>query len=90
MGKILSEAAVKKVNHLNKQFEPFAKKGWMCEGTEYEGKPCNGIFNNDTDEFIFGSFDGEILLTTLSHTTVAEAKKMAQLQGAISRTVMND
>lgn len=90
MAKILSEAASKKITHLNRQFEPFAKQGWMCEGGEYEGKPCNNIFNNDTGEFIYGSYDGEILLTTLSHTPVADAKKMAHLQGAIARTAMND
>jgi hypothetical protein len=90
MGKILSEAASKKIAHLHKQFAPFAKKGWMCEGGEYEGKPCNNIFNNNTGEFIYGSYDGEILLTTLSHTPVTDAKKMAQLQGAIMRTANND
>ena len=41
MGKILSNAAVDKIKKLNKQFEKFANKGWMCEGGEYKEKPCN-------------------------------------------------
>lgn len=90
MGKILSNTAVAKIKKLNKQFEKFAKKGWMCEGEEYEGKPCNSIFNNDTEEFIKAGYNGEILLTVLSHTPVKDAKEMAQIQGEISRTAESD
>ena len=90
MGKILSNAAVDKIKKLNKQFEKFAKKGWMCEGGEYEDKLCNNIFNNDTEEFIKAGYDGEILLTVLSHTPVKDAKEMAQIQGEISRIAESD
>lgn len=90
MGKILSNAAVDKIKKLNKQFEKFAKKGWMCEGGVHGNKPCNNIFNNDTEEFIKAGYNGEILLTVLSHTTVKDAKEMAQIQGEIARIAESD
>lgn len=90
MGKVLSNTAVAKIEKLNKRFEKFAKNGWMCEGGEYEGKSCNNIFNNNTEEFIKADYDGEILLTVLSHTPVKDAKEMARIQGEISRTAESD
>ena len=85
MANILSNDASDKIKNLNKTFRKFEDQGWMCEGGEYEGKPCNNIFNNKTDEFIKADSNGEILLTVLSHTPVADAKEMAKIQGEISR-----
>ena len=53
-------------------------------------KLCNNIFNNDTEEFIKAGYNGEILLTVLSHTPVKDAKEMAQIQGEISRIAESD
>lgn len=89
MGKILSKDACDKIKALNKKFAKYADKGWMCEGGEYEenGKiiPCNNIFNNDTDEFIRGSYDGQIITYVASSVGLEGAKEMAQIQGEVRR-----
>lgn len=70
MGKILSKTASGKITVLNKKFQKFADKGWMCEGGEYNGVPCNHLFNNDTEEFIRADYNGNILIAVTIRTSL--------------------
>lgn len=82
---IISNAVASKIKKLNRKFEKFANDGWMCENGGYEGKNCLNLFNNQTDEFVKVNFNGDILLTVLSHTTVSDAKQMADIQSKIAK-----
>ena len=90
MAKILTKTASDKITELNKKFQKFADKGWMCEGGEYNGSPCNHLFNNDTEEFIRADYDGNILIAVTIRTSVKDAKEMAQIQAEISKTDRED
>lgn len=90
MGKILSKATSDKITALNKKFQKFADKGWMCESGEYEGSPCNHLFNNDTEEFVKSDYDGNILIAVTIRTSVKDAREMAQIQAEISKTARED
>lgn len=90
MGKILSKTTSDKITALNKKFQKFADKGWMCEGGEYNGIPCNHLFNNDTEEFVKSDYDGNILIAVTIRTSVKDTREMAQIQAEISKTVRKD
>lgn len=90
MAIILTKEASDKITGLNRKFRKFAEKGWMCEGGEYQGVPCNNLFNNDTGEFIKADYDGNILLTVVSHTSVKEAREMAKIQADIYNAARKD
>ncbi len=86
MATILNDTQIQKIKKLNKEF---AQKfpGWMCEGSEdAEGRPCNAIFNNDTEEFFRASYSGELVgspYTTI--TKIPALLEMAKIQGKIRR-----
>ena len=84
MATILNEQQSAQIGRLNREF---GKKfpGWMCEGSDLSGEPCNAIFNNDTDEWFLGSYDGEIIKTYVNKTPYEKLKEMAEIQGKISR-----
>jgi hypothetical protein len=84
MGSILSEVQCQQIKRLNKRFEPYAKKGWMCEGSDKFGL-CNCIFNNDTDEILWADYNGHILEAHISLATAKDARQMAIIQGAIRK-----
>lgn len=85
MASILSEAQCKRIRQLNKEFEPYAEQGWMCEGSDSYG-PCNCIFNNDTDEVFWADYHGNILEAECLDTTSEEdMENMARIQGAIRK-----
>ena len=85
MAKILNERQCREITRLNKEFFPFARKGWMCEGSEYGDILCNIIFNNDTDEYFKSDYNGNILVDELTVTSTDEAKQMAIIQGRIAK-----
>lgn len=60
------------------------KKGWMCEGSEdSNGKPCNAIFNNNTEEFFLADYHGNILYANTNTEPIENIKTMAKIQGDI-------
>lgn len=82
---ILSDEQCRKIKKLNKEFEPFAKKGWMCEGSDVYGL-CNCIFNNDTDEIFWATYNGTILEDRyIKETSMDDIEEMARIQGAIRK-----
>jgi hypothetical protein len=85
MGKIVTEEECKKIKALNKQFEPFADKGWMCEGGERNGVVCNAIFNNDTDEIFWADYNGNIIDAFVEKESAENLKAMAKIQGDIRK-----
>lgn len=90
MAKILSKSASGKIAALNKKFRKFADKGWMCEGGDYNGVPCNHLFNNNTGEFIRADYEGNILLTVIGKTPVKDAREMAEIQAEIYKAARED
>ena len=84
MANILSEKQCKRIKQLNKEFEPYADKGWMCEGSDKFG-PCNCIFNNDTDEILWADFNGNVIEAHISLASAKDAREMARIQGAIRK-----
>lgn len=85
MARILSDSQCNTIKRLNKMFEPYAKKGWMCEGTDLYGAD-NVIFNNDTEEIFYADRNGDILVKNCLPTTpYQELKEMAQIQGVIRK-----
>ena len=87
MATILSEAQCSKIRVLRNQFKPYADRGWMCEGGEHGNTVCNTIFNNDTDEFFKADYNGNILCSNLTVTSIEDAKAMARIEGAIRHLV---
>lgn len=90
MAKIVQKAASDEITELNKKFQKFADRGWMCEGGEYNGFPCHHLFNNDTEEFIRADYDGNILIAVTIRTSVKDASEMAQIQAKISKIARED
>ena len=90
MGTILSDAQCKRIKALNKEFEYYAKRGWMCEGSDKYG-PCNCIFNNDTDDIFWADYDGNILEVKypISGGPKAFLEAMAKIQGDIRKIMEN-
>ena len=89
MGKILKDFQAARIRKLNREFgEKFPN--WMCEGSEdAEGRPCNIIFNNDTDEYFLASYSGNIIgcpFTTI--TTREDMLEMARIQGEIRQIAL--
>lgn len=80
---ILNDAQVTQVRALQRQFKPFANKGWMCEGSEYGNTPCNAIFNNTSDEFFLAAYDGTILSSRVTSEPIENIRRMADIQGKI-------
>ena len=78
-----------KITELRKKFQPFADKGWDCEGSDFvkdlKTIPCNILFNNRTDEYAKVTYDGVILDSNLSVTSVLEITNMAVIQGQIMK-----
>ncbi len=91
MARILTPAECEKVKVIRKQFEPYAEKGWMCEGSEYDSGRriiiCNCIFNNQTDEYFLADYRGNILSKDLKRTSIEDAREMARIQGEIMNVV---
>ena len=78
----------KRVKELKAQFEPFAEKGWMCEGADdADGNLYNVIFNNETNESLTADYSGKIISSSLNVTTLKDARKMADIQGNIRKTL---
>lgn len=89
MANILSESQCQKIKALNRKFEPYAEKGWMCEGSDKYGL-CNCIFNNDTDEVFWASYSGIILDEyNVKDTSLRDMTEMAKIQGDISKACRN-
>ena len=85
MGSILSEAQSQRIRQLNKDFNRYAKRGWMCEGSDKFG-PCNCIFNNDTDEVFWADYNGNILdMEYVTNEPIMNCKAMAVIQGKIRK-----
>ncbi len=83
MAKILSKEVCDKIKKIRKEFEPYAEKGWMCEGGETSsGEPCNAIFNNDTDGFVLADYNGGII--QCQNCDMEDAVKMADIQARIT------
>ena len=79
---------MKRVKELKAQFEPFAEKGWMCEGTDdADGNLYNVIFNNETDESITADHFGKIISSSLKVTSFKDAQKMAHIKGDIRKAL---
>ncbi len=80
---ILSQEATDLLKAERKKFEPYAEKGWLCEGGEHGDITCNVFFNNDTDEFFRADYNGNILYNALKGTSLSDAKEMAKIYGKI-------
>lgn len=89
MGRILNDAQCRRIKALNSKFEPYAEKGWMCEGSDAYGL-CNCIFNNETNEAFWADYNGNILESDcLESTAIEYLKEMARIQGDIRKVVEN-
>lgn len=87
MARILDDAQCKQIRKLNKLFEPFADKGWMCEGGERNGTICNVIFNNDTDDIFWADYRGNIIDAFVEKVDIEELKSMAKIQADIRKII---
>ena len=90
MAKILDTETCKQIRALQKEFEPYAEQGWMCEGTEYESGdrylPGNIIFNNDLDASFVADYNGKIISSVNCHNaSMEDMAAMAQIQGNIAK-----
>ena len=75
---------IKELNYLFRKKYP----DWLCEGNENtKGNPCNGIFNNTTNEFFLADFDGNII-SDIEITD--DIKDMARIQGLIRKVADNN
>ena len=84
MAKILTEMQCHRVKALNRQFNTYAERGWMCEGSDRYGL-CNAIFNNDTDEIFWADYNGNILEGEIKSESLADIREMARIQGNIAK-----
>lgn len=85
MANILNGSQCARIDVQRRKFKPYAKKGWMCEGSDVFG-PCNAIFNNETNEVFWADYNGNILDSDcLKETPIEDIKTMAIIQGAISK-----
>ena len=85
MAVILNEMQAEQIKALNRQFKPYAEKGWMCEGSDAVEGAVVSIFNNDTDELFFASARGEVLEHSLiKDTPFTDLIDMARIQGRIA------
>lgn len=86
MASILSDGQVELIKLQNRKFRTYAKSGWYCEGSEYNGTICNMIYNNDTDEWFYSDYDGNILdSSNVKTTSIEDMKIMADIQGRIRK-----
>ena len=85
MARILSETQCQRIKVLNRKFNSFADKGWMCEGSDRNGIVCNAIFNNDTDEIFWADYNGNILDSVVKETSLDDMKSMAAIQAQIRK-----
>lgn len=86
MGKILSSDQCKQIRALKTVFEPFAAKGWMCEGSDAYGLG-NVIFNNDTEEAFWADYNGNILHADVTQISEEDMKTMAFIHGKIRKII---
>ena len=85
MAKILTEMQCQRIKELNRQFRVYAERGWMCEGSDAFGL-CNMIFNNETNEAFWADYNGNILDSDCMYDTpIEDPKRMAKIQGDISK-----
>ena len=93
MGHMLDKEKSNQIRALVKEFDKYTDKGWMCEGSEYydnrtnKYKPCNIIFNNNTDECFQAKYDGSLVdefeARTIISVTRSEMLDMVKIQGKI-------
>ena len=84
MAKILSDEQCQRIKALNKEFNKYAERGWMCEGGVRNAQVCNVLFNNDTDEIVWASYCGCLIEYDLKGTSLDDVREMVRIQGEIS------
>lgn len=76
---------MEKIKELRGKFKTFAKRGWMCEGSDVFGFEHNVFFNNDTDEMFYADYDGNILDSNVKSESLDNIKLMAKIEGEIMK-----
>ena len=86
MASILSDGQIELIKLQNRKFRKYANAGWYCEGSECNGIVCNLLYNNDTDEWFYSDYNGNILdSSNVKVTNIEDVKKMATIQGRIRK-----
>lgn len=88
MGRILNAAQCEQIKKLRVELESYADKGWMAEGSDAIDGAVGIYFNNDTDESFFYDYKGNVLAPNLNVTSLNDAKKIADIEAAITRVCM--